>query len=667
MFDENGEIECSGNKHPGRLRATIVLLVSIAAIAVPILIARMSLYDEDGISKNALLTQLILPGIWSALVLLVIALFAWTRATGDPNIIWYRWTRVEVILAVLFIFIITAVYPLLGILVRKLGLPSSPGLMFRADQRGLAFFVSLTILTAIIGPVVEEIFWRGCVQRTLERILGGLGACLVQAVPFAAYHVVPIGGFAQVCVFGLFMGAWRWRRRTLLPIILTHIAINSLWCAARWPGWMDCTRVRATTNYVAEFIEISKPPGYDPNDDAREEYTKASQLIIRFPKVFAQVRKRYPTQWTRKKREQVEAWLISNEEALNLVEKATQKPYYWVEYEPQNERMPPLEKNLDKMRDFVFALCMRAMLRTAEGRHDEGLGDIETCYKLGRHLVANGEMICRLAGYGARAVALETSRIILAHEVINSSLLANFQNRLEEFAKDDALGFDFTAERLLAKDAIQCIFTDNGQGGGHVAQCAFKTFMFSGGKIESTLSRLPVSTESDIKRWRKLERRKTTAQVEEYYDLCEEVCSQLPWQYRGTSFLRIRIEMLQMRNPFIKMLSPGIENLVAIAGRARVDRDATIAIMAILRFKDDTKQLPETLSELVDAGYLKEVPADSFSVSPLSYCQTGDDFILYSFGADFDDDGGTPSKWGEGENGGDQVFWPVQTSDANVE
>jgi hypothetical protein len=43
----------------------------------------------------------------------------------------------------------------------------------------------------------------------------------------------------------------------------------------------------------------------------------------------------------------------------------------------------------------------------------------------------------------------------------------------------------------------------------------------------------------------------------------------------------------------------------------------------------------------------------------LAYKQIGDDFILYSFGADFDDDGGTPSKWGEGEKGGDQVFWPV--------
>jgi hypothetical protein len=44
----------------------------------------------------------------------------------------------------------------------------------------------------------------------------------------------------------------------------------------------------------------------------------------------------------------------------------------------------------------------------------------------------------------------------------------------------------------------------------------------------------------------------------------------------------------------------------------------------------------------------------------LIYRCIGDDFTLYSLGADFKDDGGTPSKWGEGEQGGDQVFWPVE-------
>jgi hypothetical protein len=123
------------------------------------------------------------------------------------------------------------------------------------------------------------------------------------------------------------------------------------------------------------------------------------------------------------------------------------------------------------------------------------------------------------------------------------------------------------------------------------------------------------------------------------------------------------IQRLQKQNPLIEFYSPAIERLIRMEGRAPVDRDATIAILAVLRYEADTGQFPDTLSELVSAGYLKAVPDDTFYNGPLIYRRGDDGFILYSFGADFDDDGGTPSRWGEGEKGGDQVFWPVQESD----
>ncbi len=640
-----------------------VILLSIAAVASPILIARIMLYDEDGISKNTLLTHLVLPGVWSAVTLIVIVLIVRTRIVGDLDVVWYRWTRSEVVLSILFILIITVVYPLLGVLLHKLGMTARPDLYFWADQKGLAFYIILTILSAVLGPVLEELFWRGYIQRALDRIFGGLAACLVQAVPFTLYHFLPLGGFLQVFVFGLAMGAWRWRRRTLLPIILAHIAVNSLWCAARWPDWLDCTRVWATTDYVAEFIELSKPTGYDPNDDAREDYVKAGQLVVEFPAELKEVRKRYPSKWSREERTKAEAWVESNKEALDLIEKGTRKSCYWVEYERQNERMPVLMKDLDKMRYFVFALCMRATLRTTEGRHNEGLDDIETCYRLGRHLAANKDIICPLAGYTGRSLALRTTRMILAHEKINGPLLSNLQRRYEEFAEDDIFGFDFTAEMLLAKDVIQCIFTDDGQGDGYIPRSFLKQRSLPGGECETGIPFLSIETKSDANRWRKLQRRRTTEQVERYYRLCEKVCSQPPWQYRGISFMRMIIETIQRQNPLIDLYSPRIDRLICIAGRAPVDRDATIGILAILRYEADTGQLPDTLLELVSAGYLKAVPEDVFYNGPLIYRRTNGDFILYSFGADFDDDGGTPSKWGEGKQGGDQVFWPVQEFD----
>jgi hypothetical protein len=53
--------------------------------------------------------------------------------------------------------------------------------------------------------------------------------------------------------------------------------------------------------------------------------------------------------------------------------------------------------------------------------------------------------------------------------------------------------------------------------------------------------------------------------------------------------------------------------------------------------------------------------------STVIYKSTEKSFILYSLGADYDDDGGTPSKWGEDEKGGDQVFWPVEDYNVSLE
>ena len=91
--------------------------------------------------------------------------------------------------------------------------------------------------------------------------------------------------------------------------------------------------------------------------------------------------------------------------------------------------------------------------------------------------------------------------------------------------------------------------------------------------------------------------------------------------------------------------------------------DALIGTLAILRYEAEKGQLPSGLQTLLDEGYLEALPQDSFSDGPLIYKQIADGFLLYSCGLDFDDDSGTPSKWGEGKQGGDQVFWPVLETD----
>lgn len=66
--------------------------------------------------------------------------------------------------------------------------------------------VALSVCAIVGAPLVEELVYRGLVQRSMSRRLGGVGAWVVTSALFAAVHVSPVdflGLFVAGLVFGL--------------------------------------------------------------------------------------------------------------------------------------------------------------------------------------------------------------------------------------------------------------------------------------------------------------------------------------------------------------------------------------------------------------------------------------------------------------------------------
>ena len=673
MSDISEDVESSETKQPNRLLILAVLAGVILLVQLPNLLIR-NVYIKNYTSTNDWMVYVILPVIIMTLMIgFAIVLAGLIPKLAAFECRWFRWSRREFLEFMLLPFGVITSFFIVGFLSYRFGLPlTEPVTRFENESYVCSYiplFVWIIIRISILGPVAEEIFWRGYVQSTLMRIFHPVLAVLVQAALFGLVHFRPVLGFLQVFLFGLIFGIWCYRRKTLLPVIIMHIAFNSFVVLNECRDWYEVRQIKTTHNYVTEFVENSKPAAYDPNDDAREEYANAGQLVVEFPEELKEVRKRYPTQWSKEERAQAEDWVASNTEALDLVEKGTQKPYYRIEYDHDGDLMLSLsERDIDKIKHFAFALCLRAKLQTAQGQYEQGFNDVETCYKLGRHLAPGKGLLPQLVAYAVCSLAVNTERMIIAYEDIKPVQLIHLQRQLETFAKSNQIEFDFIEEKYICLDVIQRIFTDDGHGGGHIPRSAFIKRNLPNGEFASVISSFASVSESDIRLWRKLERHRTTAEVKRYYDLSEKACLMPPWQYnRGFNGIKISIENIKNRNPLIKTFSPGIDRLVEIAARSRANLDALIATLAIVRFKADTQRLPVNLSELVTADYLKTIPVDPFNNGPLIYRRSDDDFLLYSFGADFDDDGGTPSKWGYGEKGGDQVFWPVQESTEDSE
>jgi hypothetical protein len=267
------------------------------------------------------------------------------------------------------------------------------------------------------------------------------------------------------------------------------------------------------------------------------------------------------------------------------------------------------------------------------------------------HLGGPKTLVEQLVGISIRGKAMQTAFLILNKAEIDKASMKFLQDQIERFVTDEVYTLDWQAEKLFCLDAIQIMFTDDGKGSSHIRK----------GEILNIIQAVEQITEEEIRKLEKLDRRKTVQLADKLYEYFSQAIRSTPWQLHdeGKEIEKVAEEMTK-DNSFLRLFMPAIGRVSEMAFRCEADTDALITTLALLRYKAERGRLPENLDQLVSTGYLKKQPIDPFSDQPLVYRRTEDDFILYSFGADFDDDGGAYSKWGRDEEGGDQVFWPIE-------
>lgn len=94
-----------------------------------------------------------------------------------------------------------------------------------ADSAPGAWFVVLAVVVVIGAPLIEEIVYRGMVQRGFVSSWGAPAGIVVTAALFAAIHM----SWAEtpaLFVFALVLGVARHRTGRLGPAIVTHMAFN---------------------------------------------------------------------------------------------------------------------------------------------------------------------------------------------------------------------------------------------------------------------------------------------------------------------------------------------------------------------------------------------------------------------------------------------------------
>ncbi|MHC4120923.1 MAG: hypothetical protein ACYSWO_25815 [Planctomycetota bacterium] len=410
---------------------------------------------------------------------------------------------------------------------------------------------------------------------------------------------------------------------------------------------------------VAKINELAKA-GRDESLNAAPFYQKAIELCVEQPKeVIAINNSAWPADLSAKEQSVLKQWVQSNCEALWQLELGAKKPYYWAERSSEDgSAMGTLMPGLSEFRQLAFALRWRMKLHAAEGNIDKAVADIITCYRFGLHQTGPKVLVEQLVGIALRSIAIQTAFAILDRTKPDGDLLPTLQSQIEQLSASEGYMLDMRGEKFVILDLIQRIFTDDGNGDGRI-------------RMESELAKMmldvmDINTEEQIQSFQKLKRRQTTEVVEKVFEYYNSAFRKIPWQWKDDNINHENeIERITSGNVLVKHFIPSAFRLAELFNQGSADTDALITTIALFRYEVDKGQFPERLDELIPAGYLKVLSTDPFSNRAFVYKRVNDNFTLYSFGRDCDDDGGQVDrdirgKFKKWADAGDAVFWSVE-------
>jgi len=478
--------------------------------------------------------------------------------------------------------------------------------------------------------------------------------------------------------------------RTIVARTFQAVGVLIL-CFIVYVVWFLSGKPVITTNYVAELNNMVRPVA-DESLNAAPLYIKAIELYEKRCDDVVELRsKTQPTpeemgllensllmllgkkyeEVTPEQKKRIEKWLNDNNEIFELVIAGAKKPYHWQTYGGHGdttEMMSILMPKLSGFRKLTFALLWRARRRAEQGRFKDAFDDMKSCYRLGQHIRGDKTLIEQLVGIAIEAMSVRTIREIVGEYEIDSAILADLQRDFEQIIDDENFAISYKAERLTMYDEIQRCFTSDRFGKGHLYLPRFRRISDLAGNYENEEDIgdfIVVLLYSAPYLFGHPNKEETLKSVNALYDYYEQLSLKTAVQrHTESGAIDDKFKELVNGNVFLGILIPAIGRVIEIGDRVPVEVRATLTMIAIFRYKNDTGQYPQNLNQLVADGYLKQLPIDSYSDKPLVYKKTEDNFILYSFGPDFKDDDGVSAKDSKGRarpwrDNGDTVFWPV--------
>jgi len=363
-------------------------------------------------------------------------------------------------------------------------------------------------------------------------------------------------------------------------------------------------------------------------------------------------------------RRRILQWVEQNGTAWEQFVAGSRQPFCWYEVKTQDERFGMLGivlPQLSPLRGLSRVGIWRARIAAHQGDLRRALQECLVVARVARHLQGKGRfLIEQLVAVEMGAGAYKEMRHIIKDDRISPRHLADLQAHLEALYPQGYPAIDLEAERLFFLDILQRIFTEGGPGGGHLIPSEFTRLAIT------ICGRVPDDAlKKSLFGMLHARRSETLAVGNRIYDHIIRRAKMSPYERRingGATPSELVDRLSPVRFLVLRAFLPSFDMAGDMAFRGRAEYEATLTVLALRRWRLEKGAYPDSLNDLVAAGYLKRLPADPYGDGALRYRRCGDDFVLYSVGADFVDDGGVhrpDDPWARREGGSDHVFWPL--------
>ena len=405
-----------------------------------------------------------------------------------------------------------------------------------------------------------------------------------------------------------------------------------------------------------------------PAELDRLAFTEGGDRSVLLPKVTEAMRetKSWPVESDLVQRAHLTAFYGQATPIVERVRELAGRPALGIELEAADDRslISVRLAYLSLMRgDLQSLLLGDLMLAVRQDQPDRALHDLRALLGLARLTRAHSFLICRLVALHVEAVTFKATQDILIHrpEFFGNEQLLELSRMLT--AQEVCQSTDLGDERRSFEDIAQRVYGSNGQ----LLPEAF-TFIRELGYaqvpegIDSfaiapfALAVAPSRSEA-LEIWdgylAHQEARMATPNYWEAPVLPLETerryaeVIHTDYSKQGSDSTFERYQKYASAFPLNEFL-PAIDNLPGHLHEVRLERDATLVVIALEQWRREHGGWPERLKQLVPK-YLEAVPADQFDGFDLRYLARSEGPLLYSVGRDGIDDDGNPEQ--------DLVLW----------